>query len=51
MTEARDLLKCERCVVYLVDPECCEAVSIILKIVKLILKSNMNIIYLKHYGS
>lgn len=26
MKEARDLLKCERCAVYLVDLECCEAV-------------------------
>ena len=27
MTEARDLLKCERCAVFLLDTECCEAVS------------------------
>lgn len=27
MKEARDLLKCERCAVFLVDLECCEAVS------------------------
>jgi cGMP-specific 3',5'-cyclic phosphodiesterase len=27
MTEARDLLKCERCAVLLLDTECCEAVS------------------------
>lgn len=27
MREARDLLKCERCAVFLVDLECCEAVS------------------------
>lgn len=26
MKEARDLLKCEKCAVYLVDLECCEAV-------------------------
>jgi hypothetical protein len=26
MKEARDLLKCERCAVFLVDLECCEAV-------------------------
>ncbi|XP_039277552.1 cGMP-specific 3',5'-cyclic phosphodiesterase isoform X1 [Nilaparvata lugens] len=25
MNEARDLLKCERCAVFLLDPECCEA--------------------------
>lgn len=28
MTEARELLKCERCAVFLVDLDCCEAVSI-----------------------
>lgn len=28
MKEARDLLKCERCAVFLVDLECCEAVMI-----------------------
>lgn len=28
MKEARDLLKCERCAVFLVDLECCEAVII-----------------------
>lgn len=28
MKEARDLLKCERCAVFLVDLECCEAVTI-----------------------
>ena len=27
MTEARELLKCERCAVFLVDLDCCEAVS------------------------
>jgi len=27
MTEARELLKCERCSVFLVDLDCCEAVS------------------------
>lgn len=27
MTEARDLLKCERCSVFLLDSDCCEAVS------------------------
>jgi cGMP-specific 3',5'-cyclic phosphodiesterase len=27
MTEARDLLKCEQCAVFLLDTECCEAVS------------------------
>nr|CAD7423738.1 unnamed protein product [Timema monikensis] len=27
MTEARELLKCERCAVFLLDTECCEAVS------------------------
>lgn len=30
MKEARDLLKCERCAVFLVDLECCEAVREIL---------------------
>jgi len=30
MTEARELLKCERCSVFLVDLDCCEAVSDIL---------------------
>lgn len=29
MTEARELLKCERCSVYLVDLECCESVSLV----------------------
>jgi cGMP-specific 3',5'-cyclic phosphodiesterase, invertebrate len=29
MKEARDLLKCERCAVFLVDLECCEAVKAI----------------------
>lgn len=28
MKEARDLLKCERCAVFLVDLECCEAVIV-----------------------
>lgn len=28
MREAQDLLKCERCAVYLLDLDCCEAVSI-----------------------
>lgn len=32
MTEARELLKCERCAVFLVDLDCCEAVSSQLKI-------------------
>lgn len=27
MTEARELLKCERCAVYLLDLDCCESVS------------------------
>lgn len=27
MTQARDLLKCERCAVFLLDLNCCEAVS------------------------
>lgn len=27
MKEARDLLKCEKCAVFLVDLECCEAVN------------------------
>lgn len=27
MTEAQELLKCERCAVYLLDLDCCEAVS------------------------
>lgn len=27
MTEARELLKCERCSVFLIDLDCCEAVS------------------------
>ena len=27
MTEARDLLKCEQCAVFLLNTECCEAVS------------------------
>lgn len=29
MTEARELLKCERCAVFLLDLDCCEAVSLI----------------------
>ena len=29
MKEARDLLKCERCAVFLSDLECCEAVMIV----------------------
>lgn len=29
MKEARDLLKCEKCAVFLVDLECCEAVMIV----------------------
>lgn len=28
MTQARDLLKCDRCAVFLLDLNCCEAVSI-----------------------
>lgn len=28
MTEAQDLLKCERCAVYLLDLDCCEAVCL-----------------------
>lgn len=32
MREARDLLKCERCAVFLVDLECCEAVIIHIRI-------------------
>lgn len=28
MTEARELLKCERCAVFLLDLDCCEAVSL-----------------------
>lgn len=28
MTEARELLKCERCAVYLLDLDCCESVSL-----------------------
>jgi hypothetical protein len=27
MTEARELLKCARCAVFLLDTDCCEAVS------------------------
>jgi cGMP-specific 3',5'-cyclic phosphodiesterase len=29
MMEARELLKCERCAVFLMDQECCESVSIL----------------------
>lgn len=29
MTEARELLNCERCSVYLVDLDCCESVSLV----------------------
>jgi len=33
MKEARDLLKCERCAVFLVDLECCEAVVFLIHLI------------------
>lgn len=48
MKEARDLLKCERCAVFLVDLECCEAVM--KQIFTIIITLNF-LIYTESFGT